>query len=49
MWFINKNSGIKWDVSDSRLIERLENDPDYSVIDETPKEKPKKEKKDYIE
>lgn len=29
MWFLNKTTGLKWDVTDKELIKRLSRDKQY--------------------
>jgi len=41
MWFKNKKSGIKWEVSSKDMITRLQNDEEYEevkIIKRKPKE-----------
>ncbi len=38
MWFLNKKTGVKWEIVDKELIKRLSNDDNYE-------EEKKKEKK----
>ena len=44
MWFLNKTTGLKWEVVDKELIERLSKDSNYEEIKEKVEEK-KEEKK----
>lgn len=32
MWIINKTTGIKWDIEDKELIERLTKDDGFEVV-----------------
>jgi hypothetical protein len=34
MWFLNKETGLTWDVSDEELIKRLENNAYYEIVEE---------------
>lgn len=33
-WFLNKETGIKWEVEDKELIKRLSKDENYEVVEE---------------
>lgn len=45
MKFKNKQTGLLWLVSDVDLINRLNNDPDYEVVeDEQEEKKPRKKR-----
>jgi hypothetical protein len=33
MWFTNKETGIKWDVTDEELIKRLEKNANYEIVE----------------
>lgn len=33
MWFINKETGIHWDVTDLELIKRLEKNANYEIVE----------------
>ena len=39
MWFLNKTTGLKWEVSDKELIKRLSKDSNYEEIKETVEKK----------
>ena len=45
MIFLNKKTGLQWEISDASLIDRLKNNPDYEVVIENDhavdKEQPK--------
>ena len=45
MIFLNKKTGLQWEISDASLIHRLKNNPDYEVVIENDhavdKEQPK--------
>lgn len=34
MWFLNKETGIRWEVSDLELIKRLESSDHYERIED---------------
>lgn len=38
MWFMNKKTELKWDVSDKPTIARLKKDADFKEIEAKPKE-----------
>lgn len=38
MWFLNKETGLKWDVADQELIQRLQGNSNYEQTDEPKKE-----------
>lgn len=40
-WYLNKETGQKWDVEDKQLIKRLMKDDAYELIEEEPKKKAK--------
>lgn len=33
MWFINRETGMQWDVTDAELIKRLENNEHYAKVE----------------
>lgn len=35
MWFLNKQTGLKWHITDKELQERLLKNPDYEQVLET--------------
>lgn len=37
MWFLNKETGLKWEVTDEELIQRLKTNEHYEEIKETKK------------
>lgn len=37
MWFLNKETGLKWEVTDEELIQRLKGNEQYEEIKETKK------------
>lgn len=39
MWFLNKETGLKWKVENNDLIERLTCNDTYEIIDEDSNEK----------
>lgn len=39
MWFLNKETGLKWEVENKDLIERLKYNEAYEIIDEDSNEK----------
>lgn len=39
MWFLNKETGLKWEVENKDLIERLKSNETYEIIDEDSNEK----------
>lgn len=39
MWFLNKETGLKWEVENKDLIERLKCNEAYEIIDEDSNEK----------
>ena len=39
MWFLNKTTGIKWNVVDKELINRLSKDDNYEEVKEVKKAK----------
>lgn len=42
MWFKNKNTGLVWEVVDEEVMDRLKNDPDYEIVEESPAPKKKR-------
>lgn len=38
-WFLNKSTGLKWNIEGIELIERLLKDENYEVIEEAPVKK----------
>jgi hypothetical protein len=34
MWFLNKNTGLKWEIVDKEIIKRLSKDENYKIIEE---------------
>jgi hypothetical protein len=44
MWFLNKQTGVKWEITHQDTIERCKNDENYEEVKEV-KETPKKSKK----
>jgi hypothetical protein len=34
MWFLNKETGLTWDVSDQELIQRLQANANYEIVEE---------------
>lgn len=45
MWFLNKQTGVKWEITHQDTIERCKNDENYAEVKEEVKETPKKSKK----
>ncbi|TCT16399.1 hypothetical protein EDC18_102418 [Natranaerovirga pectinivora] len=41
MWFENKKTGLKWNITDKFHIDRLKNNSDYEVVVEKTETKPK--------
>lgn len=39
MWFLNKETGLKWEIENKDLIERLKNYDTYEIIAEDINEK----------
>ena len=39
MWFLNKTTGLKWEVVDKELIKRLLKDSNYEVVKDKVEEK----------
>jgi hypothetical protein len=39
MWFLNKETGLSWDVSDIALIKRLEQSEHFEQVEESNEEK----------
>lgn len=37
MWFLNKETGLKWEVTDEELIQRLRTNGQYEEIKESKK------------
>lgn len=33
-WYLNKETGIKWEVTDEELIKRLSQDVNYEIVEE---------------
>jgi hypothetical protein len=48
MWFLNKETGLSWEVTDQELIQRLQANAHYKVIPE-PKQEPKNAKRNEKE
>ncbi|MGF7057191.1 hypothetical protein [Brassicibacter mesophilus] len=45
MWFLNKTTGLKWEITDKEMIKRLSKDDNYEEIKEKVDKKVKEEKK----
>lgn len=33
-WYLNKETGLKWEVTDKELIKRLSKDGNYEIVEE---------------
>ena len=38
-WFLNKATGLKWEVIDGEIIKRISNDETYEKVEEKKEEK----------
>lgn len=43
-WYLNKGTGIKWEVTDEELLKRLCKDGNYEIIEEKQEKKAAPEK-----
>jgi hypothetical protein len=39
MWFLNKETGLSWEVTDQELIQRLQVNVNYEQVDEPNRDK----------
>ncbi len=39
MWFLNKKTGVKWEIIDKNLIDRLSKDSNFEEVKEKVEEK----------
>lgn len=43
-WYLNKGTGIKWEIIDEELLKRLSKDENYEIIEEKQGKKSTSEK-----
>ncbi|MGA5663715.1 hypothetical protein ACPCZR_30400 [Bacillus bombysepticus] len=44
-WFLNTQTGVKWEINDPDHVNRCKNDPDYEEVSESKQEVPKKKRR----